>query len=149
VRITEQFGLNRRISPERLARVRRKVGQVVETQAGAFLGSSLPAVAFGSSGTIRAIARRYGGKGSQRLACAALPTATASFAALKGSQRRKLFPPLRADVLLAGLIILDQLCARLGISDIEAVDEGLRDGLLVAMRDAQLAKHGPPPPAGA
>lgn len=146
VRITEQYRLNRRISAERLTRVRRKVGQVVTEQAAAFLGQRLPPVAFGSSGTIRAIARRYGSKGS-RLPCAALPAATEAFAALKGSQRRKLFSPQRAEVLLAGLIILDQLCARLAIPHLEAVNEGLRDGLLVAMRDEQMAGDAATPTA--
>jgi exopolyphosphatase/guanosine-5'-triphosphate,3'-diphosphate pyrophosphatase len=52
-------------------------------------------------------------------------------AAMSLSERRKLFQPQRAEIVVAGAVILEAVLKRLEVQTIQAVDQGLRDGVLV------------------
>jgi exopolyphosphatase/guanosine-5'-triphosphate,3'-diphosphate pyrophosphatase len=67
-------------------------------------------------------------------------------AAMKMRRRRQLFPPGRADIIVAGAVILEALAAHLGLQTIDAVQAGLRDGLLVSLERDRTARAAPPAP---
>src|SRR5947207_3388966 len=47
------------------------------------------------------------------------------------SERRRLFDPRRADIIVPGAVILEALALHLKLESVTAVDRGLRDGILV------------------
>lgn len=140
VRLTELYGTARRVEPKRLARLRAHAQAGVREALTVLSDVPLPAHAFGSSGTIRALAGFIGRRHSSVVDCALLGTAVEDLAAMKMRQRRKRFPPGRADIIVAGAAILEALATHLGLSTVTAVETGLRDGLLAALaRDHESA----------
>lgn len=144
VRLTELYGTARRVEPKRLARLRERARSVVREELGHLTSEALPTGAYGSSGTIKALAGYVGPRRSSVLDCALLGTAVEELAAMKMRQRRKRFPPGRADIIVAGAAILEALSGYLGLRTVTAVEAGLRDGLLV-----HLAREPAPAPAAA
>ncbi|HYR55866.1 MAG TPA: HD domain-containing protein, partial [Myxococcaceae bacterium] len=49
------------------------------------------------------------------------------------AERRKRFESGRADIIVAGAVILETLALHLGLESVTAVDRGLRDGILVEL----------------
>jgi len=56
-------------------------------------------------------------------------------------ERRQRFDPARADIVLAGAVILEALARRLSLDAVTAVDRGLRDGLLVDLLNRRSASQ--------
>jgi exopolyphosphatase/guanosine-5'-triphosphate,3'-diphosphate pyrophosphatase len=52
-------------------------------------------------------------------------------AALSAKKRLDYFEPRRADIIVAGAVILEALAEHLGFEEIRAVERGLRDGVLM------------------
>jgi exopolyphosphatase/guanosine-5'-triphosphate,3'-diphosphate pyrophosphatase len=134
VRLTELFHTARRVTPKRLAAVRAHARAVLREGLTALAVQTPPPRAYGSSGTIQALAGFVGPRRSRIIDCALLPEAAESLAGMKMRQRRRVFVPGRADIIVAGAVILEAVTDALGLTAVEAVDAGLRDGLLVALK---------------
>jgi exopolyphosphatase/guanosine-5'-triphosphate,3'-diphosphate pyrophosphatase len=146
VRLTDLYGSARRMQPRRLARLRAATRGVVEDGLRILPGEGLPSSAYGSSGSIKALAGYVGPRSSNRIECARLSDMAEELAAMKMRRRRQLFPPGRADIIVAGVVILEALAAHLGLQTIDAVQAGLRDGLLVSLERDRTARAAPPAP---
>ncbi len=140
VRLTEIFGSSGKVSPERLAVMRSYAEEAFRDQ----LPDGLPraSVALGSSGTINAIVAA--GSESRRLTRRRLEKTVVDLAGLTLAERRRRFEPRRAEIIVAGAVILEAAMRHLGLDAVVAVDTGLRNGVL---RD--LARRSPAAAAAA
>jgi exopolyphosphatase/guanosine-5'-triphosphate,3'-diphosphate pyrophosphatase len=87
-----------------------------------------PRVALGSSGTINAIVGA--GTESKRLTLRRLERMVDQLADVSLADRRKQFEPRRAEIIVAGAVILEACMRHLGLEAISAVGTGLRNGVL-------------------
>ena len=134
VRLTERFDLAGEVSPARLGEVRALVQRQLRW---AFTPPprALPRTALGSSGTIRAVVRFATG-GDLSATPRQLTRAVETLARMSPDERREHFEPRRADVIVAGALLLEQGVRHLGLEGITAIKRGLRDGLLVELSSA-------------
>ena len=140
VRLTEVYRSARRMQPKRLARLRAATHSVVEAGLRILPGEGLPATAFGSSGSIKALAGYVGPRRSSQIKCALLGEAAEELAAMKMRRRRQFFPAARADIIVAAAVILEVLAKHLGLQVIDSVEAGLRDGILVSLQRDLMAR---------
>lgn len=126
VRLTEIFGSAGKVSPERLAVMRSYAEEAFRDQ----LPGGLPraSVALGSSGTINAIVAAS--SENRRLTRRRLEKTVAELAGLSLAERRRRFEPRRAEIIVAGAVILEAAMRHLGLEAVVAVDTGLRNGVL-------------------
>ncbi|HET9555186.1 MAG TPA: Ppx/GppA phosphatase family protein [Anaeromyxobacteraceae bacterium] len=126
VRLTEIFGTAGKVSPERLAVMRSYAAEAFRDQ----LPRKLPRakVALGSSGTINAIVAA--GSESRRLTRKRLEKTVEELAGMSIAERRLKFEPRRAEIIVAGAVILEAAMRHLGLDAVVAVDTGLRNGVL-------------------
>jgi exopolyphosphatase/guanosine-5'-triphosphate,3'-diphosphate pyrophosphatase len=127
VRLTEIFGSSGKVSPERLAVMRSFAAEAFRDS----LPRTLPrlTVALGSSGTINAIVGARGD--SRRMTLRKVERAVDDMAAMSLAERRRCFEPRRAEIIVAGGVILEAAMRQLGLGSIVAVDTGLRNGILL------------------
>jgi exopolyphosphatase/guanosine-5'-triphosphate,3'-diphosphate pyrophosphatase len=126
VRLTEIFGSSNRVSPGRLAVMRSYAGEAFRDS----LPHDLPRskAALGSSGTINAIVAAQGD--ARRLSLRRLERAVVEMAEMSLSERRKKYEPRRAEIIVAGAVILEAAMRQLRLESVVAVETGLRDGIL-------------------
>ena len=133
VRLGEMFSneANRGvITRELLTRMRRYAQRVI----GEALPKSIagaPKHALGSSGTIRTVCAFAASPGTAHASRDGLSRAVEELVQLGPEGRRKRFDSARAEILVAGAVILEALAHHLRIDSITAVDGGLKEGLLV------------------
>lgn len=128
VRLTELFEASGKVNKEKLGLMRAYVRQVLEERLPRDAGRGVNRV-FGSSGTIRSVV----------VFAADAPDATArqlsraveEIASLSPERRRKRFDAHRADIVVAGAVILEGIVQRLRLPGVSTVDRGLRDGLII------------------
>lgn len=151
VRLTERFGSDGRVSAARLAAMRRFALAAFDAAVPA--GLARGRTTLGSSGTIHALVAAHGRGG--RISLPAVGRAVEDIARLTPSARRRRFDPHRADVVVAGAVVLEAALRHLRVEVVEAADGGLRDGIVrevlarvSAERPARRAPSPPPPPAG-
>ena len=146
VRLTEVFEASGRLSQQRLTLIRQFADEAFQESVPRKLPGQGRAAraALGSSGTISAVlafvaaqGTGAGGHGTQPQ----IARAVAELAEMTLSQRRKRFDARRAEIVVAGAVILDALMRHLDLKTITAVDRGLRDGLIVDL----LARERPNP----
>jgi exopolyphosphatase/guanosine-5'-triphosphate,3'-diphosphate pyrophosphatase len=128
VRLTERFGSRGRISAVRLAAMRSDVARV--------LREAVPRPrhadkARGTGGTINALVAVCGRGG--RISRRDVGRAVEEFAGCSLAERRRRFDPTRADIIVAGAVILEATLLRLRCNSVIAVQSGLREGLLREM----------------
>ena len=129
VRLTELFGASSRVSRRTLRVMKTYAAEMIEHELGPRRGR-WPTHALGSSGTIGALVGFA--SGGERIATRKqIRRAVELLAGLDGDERRRHFDARRADIVVAGGVILESLCDGLGIDQVEAVDRGLRDGVLI------------------
>lgn len=126
VRLTEIFATAGRVSPERLQVVRAFAEEAFRDQLPRRLRGGK--VALGSSGTINAIVAA--GSDSRRLTRRRLEKLVKELAGLTLAERRRRFEPRRAEIIVAGAVILEAAMRHLGLEAVVAVDTGLRNGVL-------------------
>jgi len=143
VRFTDRFGAGRCGKAERLARMRKAAWEIVEQELCGLEAEVLPPYAYGSSGTIKVLAGYAGPRSSDRIDCGRLGESVQALAAMKMRQRRERFQSGRADIIVAGAVILEAVAQRLALKTVVAVEAGLRDGLLVAMARDLAADRSP------
>jgi exopolyphosphatase/guanosine-5'-triphosphate,3'-diphosphate pyrophosphatase len=140
VRLTEIFGSSGKVSKERLEVMRSYAAEAFRESLPRRLPG--PRVAIGSSGTINSIVGA--GTDSKRLTLHRLERMVEQLAGLSLAERRKQFEPRRAEIIVAGGVILEACMRHLRLEAISAVGTGLRNGVL---RD--LARRSPAAAAAA
>jgi len=140
VRLTEIFNSAGKVSPERLAVMRSFAAEAFQEA----LPRRLPRVsaALGSSGTINAIVAARGD--ARRMTLRKVERAVEEMARMSLEERRRTFEPRRAEIIVAGAVILEAAMLQLGLEAVVAVDRGLRDGVLI-----DLARRSPAAAAAA
>src|ERR687891_204409 len=87
--------------------------------------------AFGSSGTINALIAFAANEDSYpRVRTKRLSQAVDELAAMTPQERVEHFEPHRAEIIVAGAVVLEQVVEHLGLETVIAVDRGLRHGIL-------------------
>ena len=107
--------------------------------------------ALGSSGTIRAVVGFASPPGAAPYATREqLARAARTLARMTPAERREHFEPQRADIIVAGAVLLEQVVGHLGLAGLGAVKSGLREGILadLSTREAAAWRDAPPPPPG-
>jgi len=137
VRLTELFGTAGEVTPARLRRMRDFVEERLHAAFPLAL-ESLPPEAWGSSGTIRAVVRFAAG-GDCHATPDQLTRAVETLAGMSPAERSEHFEPRRAEVIVAGALLLERSLRHLGLEGITAIKRGLRDGLLAELSAA--ARH--------
>jgi len=143
VRLTEIFKGHGEITEKQLNLMRGFAHEAIGDNLPAGI-PGFPRTAFGSSGSIRAIVAFATANHSSTASARELSRVVDKLAALGVAGRQKQFEPRRADVIVAGAIILEALVARLKLQSVTAVDRGLRDGVLVDLLRRKFENEGSP-----
>jgi exopolyphosphatase/guanosine-5'-triphosphate,3'-diphosphate pyrophosphatase len=85
----------------------------------------------GSSGTIQAVVSYARAEGQGHATARQIANAVEELADMDAEKRRKHFDPRRADIVVAGAVILEALMRTLKLETVTAVDRGLREGVLL------------------
>ncbi len=136
VRLTEVFDTSQEVTAKQLRLMRSFVTEVLRKTLPPEL-PGLPKVALGSSGTINAVVSYASGDGSASATVRQLTQAAETLAELSPERRRKRFDPRRADIIVAGAVILEGVAKQLGVDSVTVVHRGLRDGILVDLLHRQ------------
>jgi exopolyphosphatase/guanosine-5'-triphosphate,3'-diphosphate pyrophosphatase len=130
VRLTELFEVKGEVPGKQLKLLRNYARELMEEGiSGRITGA--PKTAIGSSGTIGAIVAYARSEGVGHATTQEISRAVEELADMDPAKRRKRFDPRRADIVVAGAVILEAVLAHLKIETITAVDRGLREGLLL------------------
>jgi exopolyphosphatase/guanosine-5'-triphosphate,3'-diphosphate pyrophosphatase len=130
VRLTEIFKSHGEVSPKQLRLLREFAREAVEDSLPPGI-RGFPRVALGSSGSIRAIIASAAAEGTAHATAEQISHAVEKLARMDPDERHKRFDARRADVIVAGAVILEALAHHLSLHAVTAVDRGLRHGVLV------------------
>jgi exopolyphosphatase / guanosine-5'-triphosphate,3'-diphosphate pyrophosphatase len=130
VRLTEMFGTTAKVNPARLALVRSYAAEAFRE--GLPKRFAHAPAALGSGGTINAVVGFANEKGRSATR-KELGRAVDELAGMGIEQRRKHFEPKRAEIIVAGALILEAAVRHLQLEQVTSVDTGLRNGILVDM----------------
>lgn len=141
VRLTELFCRSDPLSTEDERKLRQAVRDALRADPGLANAEPCPVV-LGSAGTIGAVAnfirRRPSGPRTSALPRAhftmrELSRASAALRKMSLARRRRApgVEERRAEIIVAGSVILEEICAHLGARIVRAVRRGLRDGLML------------------
>ena len=143
VRLTELFSDSGRSRLDRLALMRSFAEEAFRDALPPTLVPA-PRAALGSSGTIQAVVGFA--SGTAQATTRQIVAAVDLLGAMSLDERRRRFDSRRAEIVVAGAVILEALLRHLRLQSISAVDRGLRDGLLTDLQrrsrggDASLPK---------
>jgi exopolyphosphatase/guanosine-5'-triphosphate,3'-diphosphate pyrophosphatase len=129
VRLAELIDSGGRVPPKRLDLLRSFAAEAFQ--------KSLPPLprlprALGSSGTIFTVVS-FAAKGERQATRKRIGKAVEALAEMSAEQRRRVFDARRAEIVVAGAVILEAVMDQLRLDRITAVETGLRQGLLVDM----------------
>ena len=133
VRLTEIFGSSGKVAPRKLGIMRGYAAEIVERSLPARI-TGAPRTAIGSSGTIRAVVTHAAAAGTAHASAEQIARAAGELALMSPLSRRQLFDPARAEIVVAGAVVLEAVARRLKLASIAATDRGLRDGLLLDLQ---------------
>ncbi len=129
VRLTELFEVKDSLPAKKLELMRNFASEMLnERIKGTHKG--MPTSAIGSSGTIGAIVAFARAEGFGHATMREISAAVEQLAEMDNEKRRKRFDPRRADIVVAGAVVLEAVMRRFKVSTITAVDRGLREGIL-------------------
>lgn len=135
VRLTELFEISDFVPDEQLQLMRDHVRE--------HISANLPKAgldhlnhAYGSSGTIRALADFTPSEEPYTVPRDGFSDTVEELADMTSRRRAKFFPDRRADIIVAGAIVLEGLIEHLNIDYVHSVKLGLREGLLFGMMRA-------------
>jgi exopolyphosphatase/guanosine-5'-triphosphate,3'-diphosphate pyrophosphatase len=129
VRLTELFGSSSRVPPRRLAIMREYAREIVER--GLPRRMAAPHAAIGSSGSIRAVVGFAAERGTAHASAEQIARAVDEIAGMSPAARRRRFDPARAEIIVAGAVVLEAVARHLDLASIAATERGLRDGVLL------------------
>jgi exopolyphosphatase/guanosine-5'-triphosphate,3'-diphosphate pyrophosphatase len=135
IRLADRFHAKGTVTKAQLEAMREYAREVFS---GPLKGLSGMREGLGSSGTIQAVVA-FASEGKAVATTEQLSEAVTSLTALGIRGRRRLFEPQRADIIVAGAVVLEALAAQLKLERVHAVDRGLRDGVLL-----DLSRRAPP-----
>lgn len=130
VRLSEIFDARPRATRERLVAMRRFAQRVVAETLPKTIKDA-PDFAIGSSGTVRAVCAFAAPPGATQTTGEHLSRAVEALFAMRPADRRKRFDAQRAEIVVAGAVILESFVHHLRLGGVTAVDGGLKEGLLV------------------
>jgi len=130
VRLTELFDVKGEVPGKQLKLLRNYARELMEEGISGRIPGA-PKSALGSSGTIGAIVAFARSEGMGHATREQIARAVDELADMDSGRRRKRFDPRRADIVVAGAVILEAVLEHLKIDTITAVDRGLREGLLL------------------
>ncbi len=130
VRLTEIFKSHREVSSKQLRLLREFAREAVEDSLPPGI-RGFPRLALGSSGSIRAIIGMAAAEGTAHATAEQISHAVEKLARMDPDERHKRFDTKRAEVIVAGAVILEALAHHLSLHAVTAVDRGLRHGVLV------------------
>jgi exopolyphosphatase/guanosine-5'-triphosphate,3'-diphosphate pyrophosphatase len=130
VRLTEIFKSHGEVSPKQLRLLREFAREAVADSLPPGI-RGFPRAALGSSGSIRAIIASAAAEGTAHATAEQISHAVEKLAHMDPEERHKRFEARRADVIVAGAVILEALAHHLSLHAVTAVDRGLRHGVLV------------------
>jgi exopolyphosphatase / guanosine-5'-triphosphate,3'-diphosphate pyrophosphatase len=130
VRLTEIFKCHGEIPPKQLRLLREFAREAVKESLPAGV-RGFPRVALGSSGSIRAIIAYAAAEGTAHATADQISHAVDKIARMEPEERQRRFDAKRAEVIVAGAVILEALAHHLSLQAVTAVDRGLRHGVLV------------------
>src|SRR5262245_17758578 len=130
VRLTEIFGVSEDVSRKQLKLMRGYAREVVKEGLPARI-AGYPRVALGSSGSARAVIGFAAAEGTAHVTPRQLTRAVESLVEMGPERRRRRFDPRRADIVVAGAVILETVAHHLSLEALTAVDRGLRNVVLV------------------
>ncbi len=130
VRLTEIFKSHGEVSPKQLRLLREFAREAVQDSLPSGI-RGFPRMALGSSGSIRAIIACAAAEGTAHATAEQITKTVEKLARMDPEVRRRRFDNNRADVIVAGAVILEALAHRLSLRAVTAVDRGLRHGVLV------------------
>jgi exopolyphosphatase/guanosine-5'-triphosphate,3'-diphosphate pyrophosphatase len=149
VRLTEQFGTCEPSNPSQLKELREFTKQIIQTEIGEF-GES-PSLFVGTGGTITSLAAMSLRAQSTSDRQSLIPSSTRGhqielveirnlidkLASLNVSERGSVsgLSSERADIIVAGLVIIESLLELLGLDSVKVHDRGIRDGIILEMID--------------
>jgi exopolyphosphatase/guanosine-5'-triphosphate,3'-diphosphate pyrophosphatase len=128
VRLTETFDSDGRVDAERLALMRSFASEALEKSLPRF---SHPRHALGSSGTIGSVVSFAAEGGGRQVSRKRVRRAVKALAEMRVEERRRVLDARRAEIAVAGAVILEAVMEHLGLETVTAVDTGLRNGILV------------------
>ncbi len=130
VRLTEIFKSHGDVSPKQLRLLRQFAREAVDDSLPSGI-RGFPKMALGSSGSIRAIIAHAAADGTAHATAEQISHAVEKLARMDSEERRRRFDDQRAQVIVAGAVILEALAHHLSLHAVTAVDRGLRHGVLV------------------
>jgi len=130
VRLTEIFKCQGDISRKQLRLMREFAREAVKESLPAGI-RGFPRVALGSSGSIRAIMSMAAAEGTAHATAEQISRTVEKLARMDPAERHQRFDTRRADVIVAGAVILEAMAHHLSLHAVTAVDRGLRHGVLV------------------
>jgi exopolyphosphatase/guanosine-5'-triphosphate,3'-diphosphate pyrophosphatase len=129
VRVTELFEVKDSLPRKKLELMRDFAREMLNERIKA-PPKGLPGGALGSSGTIGAIVAFARSEGYGHATMEEISRAVEELAEMDLAKRRKRFDPRRADIVVAGAVVLEAVMRRFKVSTITAVDRGLREGIV-------------------
>ncbi|MCP5068479.1 MAG: Ppx/GppA family phosphatase [bacterium] len=136
VRLTEMFGAAEGVGKKKVALMRAYARKVFSEGIGTAIEES-PDIVFGSSGTIRAVAEFACGGEPRRIDAEELSAAVRKLISMSPAERLERFTERRADIIVAGSVILESLVVSLGLGSVVAVNRGLRNGILIDLQERE------------
>jgi exopolyphosphatase/guanosine-5'-triphosphate,3'-diphosphate pyrophosphatase len=130
LRLAELFDARRNVGSKQLKLMRGYAREAL-TEALPKRVPGFPRVALGSSGSCRAVIAFAAAQGTGHATIRQLSHAVDDLVDLGPEGRRKRFEPGRADIIVAGAVILEAIANHLSLGSVTAVDRGLRHGILV------------------
>lgn len=129
VRLTELFEVKDTLPGKKLELIRNFAREMLDERVKVTL-RGLPTSAIGSSGTIGSIVAFARSEGHGHATMQEVTHAVEQLADMDNEKRRKRFDPRRADIVVAGAVVLEAVMRRFKVHTITAVDRGLREGIL-------------------
>lgn len=133
VRLTELFSAHHKVTPKTLKLMRDYTLRAAQEALPGPIDRA-PKMAIGSSGTIRAIVAYATEDKGGPVHVDEMADVVARLAGMSSKERLRRFEERRAEVIVAGAVILEAIMHHLGLKEVSAVRGGLKDGLLVDLR---------------
>lgn len=130
VRLTQIFEADGKVGAKKLELMRRFADEAFR-EAIPTWDRKMPSIALGSSGTINALLAYASAGGAGQATPKEISKAVERLADMTLAQRRQKFDSRRAEIIVAGAVVLETAARHLRLRSISTVDRGLRDGVLV------------------